>query len=113
MPWTLLRSAHVASGAKAIASVPKGAFRVIEAAPECGPFLLWIKSQLSDSLSGSDLNCRRRGLARFLMDAILEWADLNHVDHLTLSASQDARILYESLGFTSTSDMKRDVRDSL
>jgi len=56
---------------------------------------------------------RRRGLARFLMDAILEWADLNHVDHLTLSASQDARILYESLGFASTSDMKRDVRDSL
>jgi hypothetical protein len=30
MPWTLLRSAHVASGAKAIASVPKGAFRGIE-----------------------------------------------------------------------------------
>ena len=53
---------------------------------------------------------RRRGVARLLMNTILDWADLNSVDHLTLAASEDGRRLYESLGFISTADMKRDAR---
>jgi GNAT superfamily N-acetyltransferase len=49
---------------------------------------------------------RRQGLARRLMETILDWSQANNVDHVTLSASPDGRSLYESLGFRSTSDMK-------
>ena len=40
MLWMLLRSANVASGVKAIASVPKGAFRVIEGGTGTWIFLI-------------------------------------------------------------------------
>ena len=48
---------------------------------------------------------RRRGLARLLMKTILEWSDINQLDRLTLTASEDGTPLYEALGFTFTADM--------
>jgi len=49
---------------------------------------------------------RRRGLARLLMQTILEWSANNHLDHVTLAASEEGRPLYEALGFIPTADMK-------
>ena len=49
---------------------------------------------------------RRRGLARLLMQTMLEWCASNHLDHVTLSASDEGRPLYETLGFIPTKDMK-------
>jgi GNAT superfamily N-acetyltransferase len=49
---------------------------------------------------------RRRGLARLLMQTILEWCANNHLDHVTLAASEEGRPLYETLGFIPTTDMK-------
>lgn len=49
---------------------------------------------------------RRRGLARMLMRQILDWCAAQKVDQVTLTASQEGRTLYESLGFKSTSDMR-------
>jgi GNAT superfamily N-acetyltransferase len=49
---------------------------------------------------------RRQGLARRLMETVLEWCRVNGVDHVTLAASATGRPLYESLGFRSTRDMK-------
>ena len=42
---------------------------------------------------------RRNGLARLVMQAILDWCRANEVDHITLAASGDGRPLYVSLGF--------------
>ena len=47
---------------------------------------------------------RRRGLARWLMQAVLEWCASNGMDLVTLSPSEEARPLYESLGFSATRD---------
>lgn len=52
---------------------------------------------------------RRRGLARSLMNHILAWADTQHFDRLTLTASVDGRPLYESLGFIPTAEMRLPV----
>jgi GNAT superfamily N-acetyltransferase len=48
---------------------------------------------------------RRRGLARRLMKTILDWCVVHRIDHITLSASDEGRPLYESLGFKTTSEM--------
>jgi GNAT superfamily N-acetyltransferase len=49
---------------------------------------------------------RRRGLARRLMQTMLNWCESNGIDHVTLAASDEGRPLYESLGFEPTSEMK-------
>jgi GNAT superfamily N-acetyltransferase len=46
---------------------------------------------------------RRRGLARRLMNTILEWCETHRIDHVTLGTSDQGRPLYESLGFQPTS----------
>jgi GNAT superfamily N-acetyltransferase len=49
---------------------------------------------------------RRRGLARRLMETILDWCASQGIDHVTLAASDEGKPLYESLGFKPTSEMK-------
>src|SRR5215467_6159837 len=49
---------------------------------------------------------RRRGLARWLMEAALLWCRENHVDTVILHASPSGRSLYESMGFTPTNEMR-------
>jgi GNAT superfamily N-acetyltransferase len=49
---------------------------------------------------------RRRGLARRLMDAILDWCRANSLDVVVLHASNDGRPLYDSMGFTATNEMR-------
>jgi len=49
---------------------------------------------------------RRRGLARRLMHLMIEWCTAQKIDQLTLSASDEGRPLYQSLGFQQTSDMR-------
>jgi GNAT superfamily N-acetyltransferase len=49
---------------------------------------------------------RRRGLARKLMRIILDWCAAQRMDQVTLSASDEGRPLYESLGFKQTSEMR-------
>lgn len=49
---------------------------------------------------------RRRGLARELMNVILEWCRENRIMQITLHASDEGRPLYESLGFVKTNEMR-------
>jgi len=49
---------------------------------------------------------RRRGLARLLLNAALEWCRANRVDVVILHASKDGRQLYESVGFEPTNEMR-------
>src|SRR6202011_1410480 len=48
---------------------------------------------------------RRRGLARTLMDAVMEYARTAMLIRLTLHPSDDARPLYISLGFSELDEM--------
>jgi RimJ/RimL family protein N-acetyltransferase/GNAT superfamily N-acetyltransferase len=49
---------------------------------------------------------RKRGAAVFLMDAILAWAREEKLDRLILHASDQARSLYEKMGFIATNEMR-------
>lgn len=49
---------------------------------------------------------RRRGVAKLLMQQILEWAPQHGVDRLVLYASTEGRPLYEQLGFAATNEMR-------
>ena len=51
-------------------------------------------------------NFRRRGLARVLMQAALDWCKHNGIDTIILHASPSGRSLYESLGFAATNEMR-------
>jgi GNAT superfamily N-acetyltransferase len=49
---------------------------------------------------------RRRGLARELMKAAMQWCRSNGVDVVVLHASAEGRHLYESMGFAGTNEMR-------
>jgi GNAT superfamily N-acetyltransferase len=49
---------------------------------------------------------RRRGLARRLMETILDYCRENKIKVVALHASDDGRALYESLGFKPTNEMR-------
>jgi GNAT superfamily N-acetyltransferase len=66
----------------------------------------------SSPLRGNILNVytepefRRRGLARRLMEAAIDWCKTNHIDLVILHASPEGRALYESLGFRPSNEMR-------
>jgi GNAT superfamily N-acetyltransferase len=49
---------------------------------------------------------RRRGVARRLMEHVIEWARTHGVVRLVLHAAPDGRPLYEQLGFAATNEMR-------
>jgi GNAT superfamily N-acetyltransferase len=51
---------------------------------------------------------RRRGIAALLMEKVIAWAREQRLDTLVLHASDDARRLYERLGFIATTEMRFD-----
>ena len=52
---------------------------------------------------------RSRGLARRLMNQIVEWARDRGIEVLVLNASDEGRPLYESMGFHATNEMRIDL----
>ena len=49
---------------------------------------------------------RRRGLATFLMERLIDWARAERLDRLVLHASDEGRVVYERLGFVQTNEMR-------
>lgn len=49
---------------------------------------------------------RRKGIARALMQRIMEWAAAEGMDRVLLHASDAGRPLYQSLGFVPTNEMR-------
>jgi len=64
------------------------------------PQRAWVVNMFTESAH------RRRGLARRLMETMLEWCRAEGMRFLYLHASDDGRPLYESLGFTPTNEMR-------
>ena len=52
---------------------------------------------------------RRRGLARRLMETLVEWCRADGFYAITLHASPEGRPLYESMGFHNTNEMRLDL----
>jgi len=53
---------------------------------------------------------RRRGIARALMEAMIEWCRHAGFAHVGLHASDEGRSLYEKLGFKPTNEMRLDLK---
>src|SRR5689334_12447802 len=49
---------------------------------------------------------RQRGAANLLMEEILRWARAEKLDRVVLHASDQARSLYEKMGFMATNEMR-------
>ena len=49
---------------------------------------------------------RRRGVASLLLQQIIDWSREQRLDRLVLHASDEARVLYERLGFITTNEMR-------
>ena len=54
----------------------------------------------------TEVEHRRRGLARRLLETVLEWCRAEGMRFVYLHASDDGRPLYEGLGFTATNEMR-------
>jgi GNAT superfamily N-acetyltransferase len=54
---------------------------------------------------------RRLGLARRLMDTVLDWCQTERIQRVRLHASDEGRPLYASMGFTATTEMGRNLPD--
>jgi GNAT superfamily N-acetyltransferase len=52
---------------------------------------------------------RRRGVARRLMEAVLDWSRAQGIARVTLHASDDGRRLYTAMEFSPTNEMRRDI----
>lgn len=52
---------------------------------------------------------RRRGLARKIMTAMLDWCLVQGIKRITLHASDEGRPLYEKLGFFQTNEMRFEI----
>lgn len=55
-------------------------------------------------------DCRRRGIARRLMNDMIDWCRENGFARVGLHSSPEGRALYEALGFTPTNEMRLDLR---
>jgi len=53
---------------------------------------------------------RRRGIARALMETMIDWCRREGFARVTLHASDDGRHLYESLGFEASNEMRLNLR---
>ena len=58
----------------------------------------------------TELEHRRRGLARQLLTTMLAWCEKRGSALVSLHASDEGRALYESLGFASTNEMRLQPR---
>jgi GNAT superfamily N-acetyltransferase len=104
----------------------------VEAKIACDEYLAWLAVQENEVVAGAGLwlmdwpphmvgssrrrgnvlnvytepQFRRRGLARRLIEAALEWCRENKIDVVILHASPEGRALYESLGFQASNEMR-------
>jgi ribosomal protein S18 acetylase RimI-like enzyme len=53
---------------------------------------------------------RRRGVARRMMQTVLDWCRNEGLARITLHASDNGRALYESLGFEASNEMRLDLK---
>jgi GNAT superfamily N-acetyltransferase len=58
----------------------------------------------------TDPEYRRRGIARLLMETMIDWCKREGLARVNLHASDAGRHLYESLGFEPSNEMRLKLR---
>ena len=58
----------------------------------------------------TDPEYRRRGIARQIMQTMIDWCKQQNFARITLHASDDGRHLYETLGFEPSNEMRLKLR---
>jgi GNAT superfamily N-acetyltransferase len=53
---------------------------------------------------------RRRGIARKIVETIVEWCRGEEFGFVSLHASKDGRLLYETMGFNPTNEMRLNLK---
>jgi GNAT superfamily N-acetyltransferase len=114
-----LAAAEVASAAHLAEAIPAGRFHGWVAVTSTGETVsaggvivdqhLPTPGNLSGKIGyvlnvATDPRYRRRGIARRIVQAILEWLAEQGVQRVALHASDHGRLLYESLGFVPTTN---------
>jgi ribosomal protein S18 acetylase RimI-like enzyme len=54
---------------------------------------------------------RRRGIARRVMQAMLDWLAERDVHRVTLHAAEEGRVLYQELGFVDSNEMRLEAEE--
>jgi len=68
------------------------------------PYRAWVQNVYTEPAF------RSRGLARVLMERVVEWCRAEGMANVSLHASEFGRPLYESLGFVPTNEMRLRLR---
>lgn len=74
-----------------------GGLHLSEIGPLPGIFRIGTSAHVANVYT--DRDHRKRGIARSLLHEMMRWCRESGIDQLTLTASEDGRLLYKSLGF--------------
>jgi GNAT superfamily N-acetyltransferase len=74
-----------------------GGLHLSEMGPLPGAFRIGTSAHVANVYT--DRDHRKRGIARSLLNEMMRWCREFGIDQLTLTASEDGRLLYKSLGF--------------
>ena len=86
--WVVERDGEIVAG---------GGLHLSEIGPLPGCFRAGRSAHIANVYT--DTEHRRRGIARSLLNEMLDWCQRSEIDQVTLTASNDGRALYRSLGF--------------
>jgi len=86
--WMVERNGEIVAG---------GGLYLSEIGPLPGCFRVGRSAHIANVYTNTEH--RRRGIARSLLNEMLHWCQKSEIDQVTLTASNDGRALYSSLGF--------------
>jgi GNAT superfamily N-acetyltransferase len=86
--WVVEQNGQIVAG---------GGLHLSEIGPSPGSFQVGTSAHIANVYTNAEH--RKRGVARSLLNEMLRWCQEFRVDQVTLSASNDGRALYNSLGF--------------
>jgi GNAT superfamily N-acetyltransferase len=78
-------------------TVAGGGLHLSEIGPLPGSFRVGRNAHIANVYTHAEH--RKRGIARSLLNEMLRWCQGSKIDQITLTASNDGRALYQSLGF--------------
>jgi len=98
--WVVERNNQIVAG---------GGLHLSEIGPLPGSFRVGKAAHIANVYTHAEH--RKRGVARSLLNEMLRWCQESKIDQVTLTASNDGRALYSSLGFEPQPDgMLRKIR---
>jgi len=86
--WVVEQNGQIVAG---------GGLHLSEIGPLPGSFQVGTSAHIANVYTSAEH--RKRGVARSLLNEMLRWCQESRIDQVTLTASNDGRALYNSLGF--------------